>query len=257
MQDDEVSLSELSAFVDGELDQARHRAIAARILAEPALAERVAGLEADKRRLQQIYGPLIEQPVPQALLDRVAAASAPRPSIWATGIAAAMAAAIAVLAALWFAYGHFLGAPPDPLLADPLVAEALAARNGALPTERQMAADALASAETRDRIVADTLAQAVKVPDLHKAGYDLAAITVYPQAAQRQALQLRYRNGQGLIFTVYLAHRPEAEGFELIGRGQMRICVWRTEELSAVMVGEMSTNEMLRVASLTYADLNF
>jgi anti-sigma factor RsiW len=85
----------------------------------------------------------------------------------------------------------------------------------------------------------------------------LAAIAVYPDGAERHRLQLTYRNGDGRVFTVYLAGRSRPEGFELIGRGSLRICIWRTDELSAVMVGEMSTNEMLRVASLTYADLNF
>jgi anti-sigma factor RsiW len=35
----------------------------------------------------------------------------------------------------------------------------------------------------------------------------------------------------------------------------MRICIWQDEELSTVMLGEMSAGEMARVASLAYSGL--
>jgi anti-sigma factor RsiW len=252
MQQEEISVEELNAFVDGELGEGRRREIAARIAAEPALAARVARLQADKDRLIDLYGPLIKQPVPRALLNRAVSTASPRRMVLWNWIAAATAAAAAIVVAVWIGYAQLAGVGNDPL-----ISQALAARNGALPAESQVAAASVVSASARDRIVAESLAVAVKVPDLRKAGYDLATITVYSDAPQRHSLQLSYRDGQGRLFTVYLTRGGGAEGFDLLTQGAQRICIWRTEELNAVMVGEMSANEMLRVASLTYADLNF
>jgi hypothetical protein len=37
----------------------------------------------------------------------------------------------------------------------------------------------------------------------------------------------------------------------------LQVCVWQNDDLSVVMLGEMPAHEMLRVATATYADLNF
>jgi anti-sigma factor RsiW len=39
-------------------------------------------------------------------------------------------------------------------------------------------------------------------------------------------------------------------------RGSVEICVWQNAELAVAMVGEMSTRDMLKLASATYADLD-
>jgi anti-sigma factor RsiW len=105
--------------------------------------------------------------------------------------------------------------------------------------------------------VARNFGAAIRVPDLGKAGYGLAAVAVYRNASAGNSLELTYRNAENRVFTVYLTRPAASQGFELVERGPLRICIWKNEDLSAVMVGEMSSDEMLRVASLTYGDLNF
>ena len=65
-------------------------------------------------------------------------------------------------------------------------------------------------------------------------------------------------NRQGRLLTVYL-HRPTGvDRYEVLPeRAGKRICIVEGEELSAVMVGEMSEQEMLRTAALAYTALNF
>jgi hypothetical protein len=43
----------------------------------------------------------------------------------------------------------------------------------------------------------------------------------------------------------------------MVSRGPVRICLWQDDVLASVMVGEMSSAEMLRVASLAYNGLYF
>ncbi len=45
--------------------------------------------------------------------------------------------------------------------------------------------------------------------------------------------------------------------FDIHRRGNTQICVWQNDDLSVVMTGDMSAREMLKVANLTYNDLNF
>ncbi len=268
IEEERISEDELHAFIDGELDEARLQQIVAQIATVPALAERVAQFRKDRETLVQIYGPLIDRPlperlkserlmpralVPHGLLQRLVEQGMRGTAYARASMAGAIVAAATLVIAAWLGHGLlFTGGATDAL-----VATALAARDGKLVPESQIAAAAVAAPDVRDRIVASNLAVSVKAPDLRKAGYDLTTLNVYSDGTGRHSLQLTYHNPQGRIFTVYLTRPSGPQGFELTERGAMRICVWLNEELSAVMVGEMSSDEMLRVASLTYADLNF
>lgn len=243
---------ELHAFIDGELDARRSAAVARRIADDPALAGRVAHYRADQARLAALFGPLVDQPLPQGLVRAVETSHVrhrPRRPLRRWGALAALAAS---LACAWLIGTHFPTGDADRMIDD-----ALAARAGTLAPARQFTTGALGSATERDRLLQDALASPVKLPDLGKAGYELAGIQLYQEVPDRSAVQLSYRDGADHLFTIYLHRATGPDRFELRARGPARICVWENEDIGAVMVGEMSSQEMLRVASLTYADLNF
>jgi anti-sigma factor RsiW len=252
MADAPISELELHAFIDGELGDARASEVAAAIAADADLAARVAAFRRDKAMLAQILAPLAHRPLPLPLRDRIAAAARRRSAAVRARATAAFAAAAAI--ALAVLVGDTILANRGP---EPLVAEALAAREGRLVPESRIAASAMPTPAERDALVASNLAVPVKVPDLRKAGYELTTLSRYSGRQDHPAFELTYRNPRGDIFTVYLSPPTGQQDFNLLKQGAFRICVWQTEELSAVMVGEMSTDEMLRIASLTYADLNF
>jgi anti-sigma factor RsiW len=245
---------ELHALIDGELEGAAAQSLAARLGAEPGLAERAARFRADRDRLRQVYGPLSAQPVPAAILQRLDLAGVesemPRHRRWLPA-AAALATAAAVTLFVWLGTGAI-----TPRFADPLIAKAIAIRDGSERAELQIAPDAV-SRDALDDVLARSFKGAPRVPDLGKAGYRLAGIFLYPDDDGRHSVELSYRDAQDRLFTVYLTHPAEPQGFALVEQGKLRLCIWKNEDLSAVMVGEMSTDDMLRVASLTYGDLNF
>jgi anti-sigma factor RsiW len=245
MDETAITDEELNAFVDGELDDERARRVAGRVSASPALSDRVALLRQDKDLLARVYGPLAERPVPPRLLRAIdRSRDERRRRQW--GLLGAAAVAAGIVMAVWF------GAPAS-WFGDRLVNEAMAARDGTLAPTQDLAA--ASEAETA-QVVAAALPVPVKVPDLNKAGYALAAVAVYPARGGGHSLQLTYRDGQGRRFTVYL-HRPTGpDRFNLLKRANTQVCVWQNDDLGVVMAGEMSPTEMLRVAALTYADLN-
>ena len=229
---------DLQAFVDGQLDREAMSAVAARVAGSPVLAREVARLRADKLLLKQVYGPLADRPVPDALRAPFRRHRA-RQRTAQFGAAAALAAGLAF--AVWFGPGLWGG--------DIVVKEALAARHGGGAVTRQVALDG-AGAE-RDAMISAALSVPVKVPDLGRSGFTLAAVTLYGQAAQ-----LSYRDAAGKLFTIYLRHSLGGDRFDLHSEGKTEVCVWQNAELAVAMVGEMTAKEMLKVASSSYADLN-
>jgi anti-sigma factor RsiW len=244
---------DIHAFIDGELEDARAEQVAAIIAGSPELSETVERLILDKDMIARAYGPLIELPLPAAMRQAVTryhpavpARAAPR-----RFLPAAMALAAAIVAAV-IAY---------PILSnlggDPLIAEAIAVRAGDVHAERQFADTEVASAMTRDQLVETALSVPVKVPNLEKNGYRLVGIAAYPDRGGHHALQLSYRDRNGVLFTLYMRQTVGADRFDLSHRKNLQVCVWQNDDLSVVMLGEMPAHEMLRVATATYADLNF
>jgi anti-sigma factor RsiW len=229
---------DLQAFVDGQLDREAMASFAAKVAEQPALAREVARLRADKLLLKQVYGPLADQPVPDRLRDPFRRQRT-RPRTTQFAAAAALAAGLAM--AVWFGPGLWGG--------DKVVKEALAARVGGGAVTRQVALDGAEG--DRDAVVSAALSVPVKVPDLGRSGFTLAAVTLYGQAAQ-----LSYRDAAGKLFTIYLRHSLGPDRFDLHSEGKTEVCVWQNAELAVAMVGEMTAKEMLKVASSSYADLN-
>lgn len=250
MTKDTISDEELQAFIDEELDPRRTAEVAAVVAASPELMKRVVQYRADKMLIASLYRPLVERPVPASLLRAIEPrARRPTRHIWiaVSGLAAAAGIVLAVL---------LTQLPATTSASDRLIAEALDARAGSLHPERRLADASLPDAPARDVLVADATSLPVKVPDLSRAGFTLAAIEIYPGSGAKHSLQLTYRNAQGATFTVYLHGTTGPDKFDLVSRGKTQICLWQNEDASVVMVGEFSPKEMLKIASLTYADLN-
>jgi anti-sigma factor RsiW len=244
-----ISDRDLHAYLDGELDDEDNSRVAAAIAASPDLARRVALLAGDKDLIGRVYGPLADRPLPDSLTALLAPpASARRPlPWWQPGLAAA--------AAVLLAAGLFLAPTPRGVVApsEAVIAEAVAARAGRMLAAGTVAGDAAA----RDAALAGALGLPLKVPDLAKAGFALVEVTLFDPGGGRRALQLRYGDRRGRVFTVFLHPSAGDDRFEMRQQGGLRVCLWQNSDLTAVMLAEMPAAEMLRVASLTYADLNF
>ncbi len=236
-----IADEELHAFIDGELPPDRAAVLRAALAAEPTLAARVAAYQADKSALRALFGPVAARPLPAAWHRRIARETAPRRlSTWRMGIAAGVVLAL-------------LGSGGTLLLhrGDSVLTEAQAAHDGALPATRVITAGALAQSGA-DATLQATLGLPVRAPDLQKFGYRLVAVDFY----RGPAAGLVYRNAQAVNLTIYVRKSAGDARFDLLRRGKLRVCIWQDDVVSAVMTGEMSAGEMMRVASTAYASLD-
>jgi anti-sigma factor RsiW len=243
----------IQAYVDGRLPGERAKVVAAYLAQDPAEAARVARYIEQRNELRAALQAKFDEPVPGRLrVAEIRQMQRRRQTRRIAALAATIAIAIIGATAGWIAAPHLRGGESDPL-----VSEALSVRNGAASPERVIDAGALAAPGAGDRLVAATLAVPAKVPDLAKAGYKLAGISVFPDQGGGHALQVSYRDAGGRSFTLYMRRSNGPDRFDLSRRGALQICVWQDDDLSVVMLGDMPAKDMLKVATMTYSDLNF
>jgi len=243
-----VHEEELHAFIDGELPVGRASTVAAVVAANPLLGARVAAFAADKAALAAAYRPIASAPVPLAWVARVEEARgpvsicgrAPRLAVWSMALAASILIAVGGGTLL---QRH--GGTEDPILA-----QADAARSERIVPLTRVVGAALADAPSRDALLAHVVGLRVRAPNLAPLGWRLAEIDTYTGAAA-----LRYHALDGRRLTVFVRRSSGTPRFDLLKSGAVRTCIWQDEVVSAVMTGELSAGQMMRVASAAYESL--
>jgi anti-sigma factor RsiW len=264
-----IADEDLHAFIDGELGAADTRAMQAALQADAALAARAAAFTADKHALAALYAPIAEAPIPHAWRARIEAATAPamprfhtspsplshrallhRPllhralvhrPVW-RGTALALAAAVAL-----FALASLLRPAP----ADTILADAAAARRDEIPALIRLTGAALADPAARSSALRHATGLPVSAPDLLAQHWHLVELETYAHAAA-----LRYRSDTAQSLTLYIRRSAGPPRFDLLRDGTLRTCIWQDEVVGAVMTGDMTAGQMMRVASAAYLALN-
>jgi anti-sigma factor RsiW len=253
-----VTEEELSAFIDGELPPARAKAVAQVLAQDASLAAQAEAFRRDRDGLRGAFAPVAEAAVPAAWLRRIEAAveqpsakivtlSARRrsPVLAAPLFAWAIAACLVLAVGLGVMQLRLQG-PEDALLA-----EALDARSGALAAVAHYTEAALPAAEAQRVLLTKATGLPVRAPDLRRQGWHLTAVDTY-----RDAAALQYANASGQSLFVFVRRSAGAPRFDILKRHADRICVWQDEVVAAVMMGDMSAGQMMRVAGAAYASLD-
>jgi anti-sigma factor RsiW len=236
-----ISDEDLHAYVDGALEESRALAVRNALARNADLAERAALFQADKAMLKAIYAPLAERPLPQdwiALTRRRPRWKMP----WR--LAGAIAATVLILAGASLAWRHHAAGNGD------VVEAALDARDGTLTPQRYIVLDNVAQAHRYDAALRQTIASNVHIPDLSRMGYRPSGLRLYGTAAE-----LLYQGPQGRLFTLYIRRSNGAARFDQFAHGGLRVCIWQDDQISTVMVGDISVAAMQRLAILTYTGL--
>ena len=241
-----VSDEELHAFIDDELAAPRRREILLLLEQDATFAARVADYRADRDRLRAAFGAHTEQPIPSAWVRAVETATVPQRRLAASGRRYAIAAGIALLLV-----GGAAVAVREWPAGTTILATAEAARDE-VTRGRSLTPDQLADARSRDDVLRAALGMNVRAPDLHRYGFHLARLELFGHAAQ-----LRYVDERRRLLTIYVRPSPGTVRFDLLRRGDVRVCVWQDDVVSAVIMAPMSAGEMMRVASSAYRDLDF
>ncbi|HWY16047.1 MAG TPA: hypothetical protein VNX86_12995 [Rhizomicrobium sp.] len=245
----EIRDEDLHAYIDGELDDLGRSRAQSIIDADPVLRHQLSLYRADKARLVSLYGSGLNEPLPREWIERIEGRGARRQwnarSTWAIG---AMAAAVVLVLAGSIAYRNFA-----PATREDIVADALAARTQGTPPDTVVPIRSMRDAQVEAAVMTRVLATQVKAPDLTKLGFRLVGMDVYNTPTR--SFDLRYRDGKGRIFTLYLRRSSGAPRFDLFEEKGLHVCVWQDEVMATVMAGPVSGAEMERLAGAVYTSL--
>jgi anti-sigma factor RsiW len=252
-----ISDEELNAFIDGELAPARAVEVARALDADARLSARAQAFRQDRDVFAAAYAPVARAALPAAWLARIEQAVEkpasnvvpfpPRPAAKRPGYAYAWAAAACVALMLgWGALQLRPGPPPDSILA-----QAALAQSGRLAASAHFADSGLPAPEMQRELLSRATGLPVKAPDLRRLGWHLASMDLY-----RGAAALHYANAKSQALSVFVRRSAGAPRFDILKQGTTRVCVWQDEVVGAVMMGDMSAGQMMRVAGAAYADLD-
>lgn len=240
---DDIRDIHLSALLDGELGGERRTELEQAITADAELAARLDEMRTDKEMLRRIFDPVAQRPLPMGWLARLHAPQTP----WRRLAPIAAALVLAVIGT--FAYFHLT--PNAPVW---IVDEALNARQDVTRPARVLSVASGGEVSRYDEILKSTVGARVRVPDMSKAGYRLASIRLFPHDSGRAA-ELSYRDAQNHVFTLYVSHSDGTIDFIQLERRGLRVCLWRDDQVSTVMAGNVSTAAMQRLAVLAYSGM--
>lgn len=254
-----IQEEELMAYTDGVLDAERAAYIDRLAASDHGLAATLSALRAQQQALRASLDPVLDEPIPARLLRQ------PKlPFSWSR-IAAAMA---------WIALGVILGSqfsretlpPPTSLAAtrDPaqdlprFVHQAVVAYGVFAPEVRHPVELGSTDAQALNTWLSKRLQREMQAPDLTRLGFSLMGGRLLPGETNKPAAQFMYEDRNGQRITMYLRGmaEPTAEtAFRFVQRGEVNTFYWVEGDWGYALSGELSRNQLLRIAQTIHGYL--
>lgn len=241
--------SDLHAYADGQLDDARRVQVEAHLAHDAAATESVRVWREQSEALRALYNPVLNEPVPQRLL-----AARPSRARWAYYAFAAGAMGLA-FGLGWLSHSYrtdrFVEAAALPRRA--AVAYAVYAPEVRHPVE--------VGADQQDHLVkwlSKRLGNELKVPLLTQQGFDLVGGRLLP-GGKGPVAQFMYQDAKGQRITLYVSLRdaePRDTAFRFSQEDKVAVFYWIDGKLGYALSGEMDRASLLAVATVVYRQLN-
>ncbi len=244
-----ISETDLHAYADGQLDEARRLRVQAHLAHDAEAAENVRVWSAQNQALRALYNPILNEPVPQRLL-----AARAQKSRWPYY---ALAAGVMGLSfgLGWMGRSYQCDRMVD-MAALPhraAVAYAVYAPEVRHPVE--------VGAEQQDHLVkwlSKRLGHELKVPLLTQQGFDLVGGRLLP-GGKGPVAQFMYQDSRGQRITLYVSRRdaePQDTAFRFSQEDKVAVFYWIDGKLGYALSAEMDRARLLTVATVVYRQLN-
>ena len=247
-----ISEADLHAYLDGELAASERALVESRVAADPELAQRLAAYSRLNEALRAQFDPVLDEPVPERLVTKPLKPARP----WMR-----YAAAI-----LWFVVGGAAGwqlhggmQSREERAAAPAWAKRAAVAHVVYAPEVRHPVEV--GADQEPHLVAwlsKRLGTPLRIPQLGGIGYALVGGRLLP-GDQGPAAQFMYQDPQGQRLTLYVRsnrdHNSET-AFRFAQDGNVRVFYWIDRGLGLALSGEIEKEELLRVATAVYQQLN-
>ena len=242
-----VAEAELHTYVDGGLSEEAKAEIEAWLRAHPEDAEKVRAYAEQNALLRTLYNPVLEEPVPAAML-------AVRPPVWRRYAAAAAIFAIG-LGLGWLARGEFV-APQVVQLS--LARQAATAHVVYAPEVRHPVEVPAAEEAHLVGWLSKRVGTTLKAPKLAPLGYDLVGGRLL-SGPQGPVAHFMYQDGRGQRLTLYVSRQrgePRDTAFRFSQEDRVSVFYWVDGNFGYALSGEMRRDQLLQVAEVVYKQLN-
>ncbi len=263
MSNERFSDEQISAWVDGELDAVERERIQAWLQDHPQELALAQGWAADRAALAAAFGPVLAEPVPEALLATVAQRpSAERTPRWLMAAAAAgllVAGALLGGGGVWQWQQQRLAEQTSILLTQQAAGTAggwvqrAAFAHAIYVAEPRHAVEVKAHEEHLSRWLTRRIDIPVKLFDLREQGFELVGGRLLPDGPGKSA-QLMYQDAQQRRVTVYL-RKPEQgtdAAFRYEQQGRLGMFYWIEAGAGYALAGELPKPTLLDLAQAIY-----
>lgn len=242
-----VTESDLHAYIDERLPELRRGEVEEYLEAHPEETARIAAYRAQNEALRTLFDPVLDEPTPQRLMRR--------PRTWSRYAAAV--AWIALGATIgWF--GRDLG--QRDLRADmPTWARRAAIAHVVYSPEVRHPVEVAADQETHlVNWLSKRLGTDLRIPQLSSLGYSLVGGRLLP-GDRGPVAQFMYQDAKGQRITLYVrtnANENRETAFRYARENNVSVFYWLDGKLGYALSGEVSKDDLLRVATAVYRQLN-
>jgi len=243
-----VTETELHAYIDGQLDDARRAAVEAYLATNPAEAERLRAYARQNEQLHALFDSTLDEPVPEALHVQPAH-RAPSPMRYAALLAAAVMGGVLG----WALRGE------EPLTITASLPQQAALAHVVYTPEVLHPVEVGAGEETHlVSWLSKRLGAPVHAPHLSDAGYELVGGRLLPGEAG-PAAQFMYQDARGNRLTLYVrttANSNRETAFRYAQENKVGVFYWVDGTFGYALSGEIEKPQLLRVAESVYRELN-
>jgi anti-sigma factor RsiW len=257
-RDDRVSETELQAYLDGELDDVRARAVELFLAAHEEEAARLRNYRRQIAVLRRAYRPLLERPIPPSMPGMLRTEAVQGPRRRRGGTFATAAVGLLLLAAGagsgWWLRGIAPASPPveQAFVSDAVTAHVTYAGEVRHPVE--------VGRDEEDHLVtwlSRRLGVQLTAPKLKPLGWELVGGRLLP-ASIGPAAQFMYQDATGRRVTLYVraAADPEETAFRFAQHEGLSAFYWQGGGAAWALLGELPRSDLLRLANAVHAELN-
>jgi len=248
-----VNDSDLHAYVDGELDENRRLDIEAYLAGNPEAAEQVRQYQQLNRDLHRLFDPVLNKPVPAALVPDCAASYAGYR--WPRAARAAALAGIVLVSGLsgWLLHARSNGVENSAALVNLVQPAAFAhvvySTDDHFPVEIQ--------AEQQDVLInwlSDRMHTSIRAPDLGRLAFDLVGGRLLP-STNRMAAQFMYQNVDGERITLYVrrvAWENQQAAFQYYEAEGVGVFYWIEGPMGYALSGGLGKKRLIALAEAAH-----
>ncbi|MHA1546668.1 MAG: anti-sigma factor family protein [Alphaproteobacteria bacterium] len=257
------SQNDLSAYLDGELDDAQTARVEQWLATDATAAATLAAYREQQAMVQGHFDPVLDEVVPAVMSATLAQATAR--SSWHGW--RQVAAAILLFAAggaggwggsVW--YGQSQNGAPEPALAlqtAPLAGNALSAH--AVYVSEVLHPVEVAANQQKHLLawLSKRVGTPLRAPDMSGLGFDLVGGRLLPDAG-KAAAQLMYENQTGQRLTLYIRQvaQSASTAFRFVSGEGYSAFYWLDAPLGYALVADLPRQRLLAAATQIYEQLN-